>query len=103
MTNHQPSQAEAMRRFRKAATGDLLIWFVLLGLGAVSFFAAFQPLGRFDLVASLAVAVIQVALLGLFFMHLRHARVLIVLTALSASVFVMAMFALTLNDLFTRV
>ena len=89
--------------FRKEAMGDLVTWLALLALGAASFFAAFLPLGRLNLPVALALAACQVSLIGLFFMRLKGGRTLTVVTALSASVFIVVMFTLTLNDLFSRV
>ena len=99
----EASEKDRHRRFKSQARGDLLVWLALVALGAVSFAVAFQPLGSFTLVVNLALAATQVALLGLFFMQLRHARALIALTSIAAFLFVAVMFVLTLNDLFTRV
>ena len=96
-------EAAARRRFRGQLVGDALVWLALLGLLATSFGAALAPLGRFTLGICLGLALAQVALLGLVFMHLRHARTLIALTAGAGLVFVAVMFTFTLNDLFTRV
>ncbi len=93
----------ARRRFRAQLVGDALVWLALLGLAAGSFAAAFAPLGRFNLGVCLGLALVQVALLATIFMHLRHARILVMLTAGIGLVFVAVMFAFTLNDLFTRV
>ena len=102
-TDRPRDEASAKRRFKAQLHGDALVWLALLGLLALSFGAAFAPLGRFNLGVCLGMAVAQVALLGLIFMHLRHARILIALTAGTGLVFVAVMFTFTLNDLFTRV
>lgn len=102
-TEGKNSEADRRRRFRKGAMVDALIWLALIGLGAASLMLAYRNLGAFNLVVALAIAALQIALIGAFFMQLRSARALTLLTAGSAFVFVTAMFLLTLNDLFTRV
>ena len=99
----QAAVAEASAGFRTAVRLYLAIWATLLGLTGVSLGLAFLPLGPFNLVAALAIAVGQIVLLGLFFMSLRHASMLILITAGSGFVFLLSMFVLTLNDLFSRV
>jgi cytochrome c oxidase subunit IV len=94
---------ERLDQFKGGARGDILIWAALVGLGALSFAAAFVHLGAFGLVINLLLAAAQITLLGLFFMELRRARALIVLTSVAAFLFVAVLFALTLNDLFSRV
>lgn len=93
---------DALSRFRREARLDLLVWICLLAIGGASFGVAFLPLGRFAFPINVLAAAAQIALLGLFFMQLRHARQLVLLTAISGFVFIIAMFGLTLNDLFTR-
>lgn len=102
MPSASPSSDDRWQ-FRKAVVHHLGLWICLVGLTALSLGLAFVPLGRFNLVVALAIAVVQIALLGLFFMKLKDAPMLILLTAGSAFVFLLSMFVLTFNDLFTRV
>ena len=94
--------AEKLRDFSRGARFDFAIWLLIVAMAAASFGLAHVPLGSFNLAIALAIAAGQISLVGLFFMELRRARALIVLTASSASVFVLILFALSLNDLFTR-
>jgi cytochrome c oxidase subunit IV len=73
-----------------------------MALGAASLGLAYIRLGPFNLVVGLAIAAMQIGIIGLFFMKLRHARSLIALTASAAFIFVFVMCAFTFNDLFTR-
>lgn len=96
-------QHEAGRRFRRSVVRHAGLWTVLVALVGVSLALAYVPLGPFNLVVALAIAAAQIALLGLFFMSLKDASTLILITAGSAFVFLLSMFALTLNDLFSRI
>lgn len=93
----------ANMRLRRSVVKHLGLWAILVGLVALNFGLAFVPLGPLNLIVALAIATVQIALLGLFFMSLRSAPKLILITAGSAFVFLLSMFVLTLNDLFSRV
>ena len=103
MPNDVTSSAEVDLRYRKAVYFHLLLWIALVGLTGLSLGLAFVHLGPFNLAVALAIATTQIALLGLFFMSLRSASSLILVTAGAAFVFLLSMFVLTLNDLFSRV
>ncbi len=94
---------DARRRFRAAVVSHLVLWTVLVGLVALSLGLAFVPMGAFNLVVALAIAVVQVALLAFYLMELRQASTLILITAGAAFIFLLAMTVLTLNDLFSRI
>lgn len=91
-----------LRDFWKSAQVEAAIWILIVALAAATLAIAHVPLGRFNLVIALLIAAVQIALVGLFFMNLRDARGLIALTASAAFLFVFVLFALSLNDLFTR-
>jgi len=94
-------QSDWWPQFRRAAIKDAVLWLALLALVAASVLAA-KTVRTYGFAVDLGSAVLQVALLAAFFMQLRGARPLILLTSASASVFLLSMFVLTLNDLFTR-
>lgn len=90
------------REFLRSALLDFSVWLVIAALAAASFFIAHIPLGPYNITVSLAIATIQICLVGVFFMKLRHARALVVFAASTAFLFVAVLFALSLNDLLTR-
>lgn len=87
--------------FWRAAIKDGALWLALLALVAISIFVA-KSTRAYGFEIDLACAVLQVGLIGAFFMQLGAARPLILLTAASATAFLLSMFVLSLNDLFTR-
>lgn len=81
---------------------NLAIWAALLALLAASLGLAYVPLGRWNFPLGIGIALAKAALVVWFFMQMNRASALIRLTAAAAFVFIAAMFAFTLSDLFTR-
>lgn len=90
---------------RKAASvwrTPVLTWIALMALLAINAALAFLPLGRAKLGVNLGVAVVQVALLGFFFMRLDKASWLVRLTALAGLFWLVFLFALAGSDYLSR-
>jgi caa(3)-type oxidase subunit IV len=85
------------------STASTLITFaVLVGLTVVALAVGFSDLGPLKVVASLAVATTQAAVLALFFMDLRQGDKLTWLCAGAAIFWVGIQFLFTLTDYMTR-
>lgn len=80
----------------------LLIWTVMVVLLAVNVAASFAPLGAFNLVVSLSIAVVKAALIFWFYMHLQRESGLVRLVGLGAVAWLLILVGLTASDLFTR-
>ncbi len=100
---NEVTHEEARVRFRATLVSHCALWAVLVGLVMLSLGLSFVQLGSFNLLIAIAIAAVQVAVLGFFFMSLREASVLICITAGAGFVFLLAMVVLTLNDLFSRI
>lgn len=85
----------AIRRFG-------LVWLALLLLLALSCGFAYVPLGPWNLVVGVGIAIMKAGLVVAFFMGLEKATSLDRLVATAAVLFLIVMFALTFSDLFTR-
>jgi cytochrome c oxidase subunit 4 len=80
----------------------LPVWAGLVALLAATVAGAYIPLGRFNLVLALGIAVVKAALVVLFFMHLRQPDPLLRLTASAALVFLAFLFTLAFADVLMR-
>lgn len=78
------------------------VWLGLLVLLALSTGSSYISLGMGNSLINLAIAAMKVALIAVFFMHLRHATVLIRLAAGAALLFLFFMAFLSFGDLLTR-
>jgi cytochrome c oxidase subunit 4 len=58
----------------------VLVFIGLIFLTVATTAVAFVDLGPFSIVVALAIAVCKMLLVALFFMHLRHSTILLVLT-----------------------
>ena len=78
------------------------VFAALMGLTALTVWAAYQHLGVWNTPVALAIAVTKALLVALIFMHLRHSRKL-TLFAVSASLLWLAFLILiTTSDYLTR-
>jgi caa(3)-type oxidase subunit IV len=108
---------EGLNRARQAARGlgeelprtagaiwrrTLAVWVGLMLLLGATLFAAYLPLGRFNLVLALGIAVAKGALVLMFFMQLQRPDPLLRLAAATALLFLAFLFSLTFSDLLTR-
>ena len=86
-----------------APAGSYLITYVVLAvLTAIQIGIGFSDFGSWKVVAALAIAAAQTAVLGLYFMDLRHADTLIWLCVGAAAFWVLILFTFTLTDYLTR-
>jgi cytochrome c oxidase subunit 4 len=81
---------------------NLLIWAALLLLLFSSLFLAYIPMGLFTPTAGILIAFAKSALVLLLFMELGRSTTLVRLAALAGAVFLVALFALTLADVLSR-
>jgi cytochrome c oxidase subunit 4 len=72
---------------------------VLLALTVGS---TFVPMGMGNSIVNLAIAAAKAALIGVVFMHLRHAGPLVTVTVAILICWIALMYGLSLNDYFTR-
>jgi len=79
-----------------------IVFVALLILAALTTGIAYIDLGPFNTVAALAIAVIKMCLVGLFFMHLWHSRGLNRIVVLAGFFWLALMVSFTLADVFTR-
>jgi cytochrome c oxidase subunit IV len=80
----------------------LFTWLALMALLAATFTAAHFRLGAANTAVGLAIAGAKVALVGLFFMHLRRASALIAIFAVGALFWISILFGLSCTDYATR-
>ena len=80
----------------------LAVFAALLLLTAATTVAAFVDLGRWNLAAALAIAFAKAALVGLYFMHLRHSSRLILVFVAASLLWLSHMIVSSLSDYFTR-
>jgi cytochrome c oxidase subunit IV len=79
-----------------------LVWIVLLCLLLLNLGLAQIDLGRFNLVASLSIAFVQMLLMLLFLMHVRYNTPLTRVFVASGFIWLLIMLNLTLSDYLTR-
>jgi cytochrome c oxidase subunit IV len=78
------------------------IFITLMVLTAVTVWVATLDLGRLNIVAALAIAVIKATLVLLYFMHLRYSPRLTWLIVSVAFVWLLILISLTMSDELTR-
>jgi cytochrome c oxidase subunit IV len=81
---------------------NLLVWAALLALLAATWLIAYVPLGTFNLVLSLMIAAMKVALVAALFMELAHRSALLRLAAVTGLFWLAILFLLTFNDVLSR-
>jgi cytochrome c oxidase subunit IV len=80
----------------------LLVWVGLMTLLFMSLGSAYVYMGPFNVVANLVIALCKMALVALFFMHLKRASPLIGIVSGVGLVWLLLMFGLSLADFLTR-
>ncbi len=80
----------------------IIVFVALLLLAALTTGIAYVNLGKFNTVAALAVAVIKMCLVGLFFMHLWYSPALTRIVVLAGFFWLALMVSFILTDVFTR-
>ncbi|MGG5823576.1 cytochrome C oxidase subunit IV family protein [Falsiroseomonas sp. HW251] len=78
------------------------VWLALMALLGITVFGAYQPVGTFNLLLALGIAVAKIALVALFFMRLREPDPLLRLAAGAAGLWILFLFSLSFVDLLTR-
>jgi cytochrome c oxidase subunit 4 len=79
------------------------VWAGLMVLLGITLGAAYIPLGPFNLVLALGIAVAKATLVVVFFMQLRRPDPLLRLAAATALIFVAFMALLTFSDVLVRI
>lgn len=91
-----------MRAALKASWPEAGVWLALMALLATTFATAFVPMGAFNSVVNLAIAVVKAALVAVFFMHLRRPDATLRLAATAGLFWLGILFVLTFSDFLTR-
>src|SRR5215469_12489624 len=79
-----------------------LVWAVLLFATGLTTWVAHVDLGSFSVVVALAIAVVKMLLVALFFMHVRHSTGLTKLVVLGGLLWLGILLTFTLADVWTR-
>ena len=79
-----------------------LVFLALLALTVVTTAVAYVDLGPFSVIVALAIAVVKMLLVALFFMHLRHSTVLTRVVVVGGLVWLGIMLVFTFSDFATR-
>ena len=106
MSGHDRLEAHRRRTGRALLAAfwpNVAVWVALLVLLFASLGLAYMPLGAWALPVGLAIGVVKAALVLYAFMTLRRAPALVLLVVAAALLFAAVLFALTFNDLFSRV
>jgi len=77
-------------------------WLGLLGLTLLTALLGFIDLGQFNIVISVAIATIQVLLVGGFFMHALYEKTLVRIIIAAAIIWFLIFESLTLGDYMSR-
>jgi cytochrome c oxidase subunit IV len=78
------------------------VFALLLGLLALTVAAAHLPLGEWSVVTALSIAAAKAVLIGLYFMHLRHADNLVRVFSLAGLFWLLLLMTLVMADYVTR-
>ena len=79
-----------------------IVWVSLLIATAVTSAVAFIDLGPFSVVVALAIAVLKMLLVALFFMHVRHSTKLTRLVVMVGLMWLGILITLSMADFITR-
>jgi cytochrome c oxidase subunit 4 len=79
-----------------------LVFLALLALTAITTAVAYLDLGHFSVVVALAIAVIKMLLVALFFMHLRHSTMLTRIVVLGGLLWLAILITLSMSDFISR-
>ena len=78
------------------------VWLILLVFTGVTTAVAYIDLGSFSVVVALAIAVVKMLLVALFFMHVRHSTQLTKLVVIGGVLWLGILLTFTLADIWTR-
>ena len=79
-----------------------VVWILLLCATAATTAVAHVDLGAFSVVAALAIAVVKMLLVALFFMHVRHSTGMTKLVVIGGLLWLGILLTFTLADVWTR-
>ena len=79
-----------------------LVFLALIALTGVTTAVAYLDLGPISVVVALAIAVVKMLLVALFFMHLRHSTMLTRIVVGSGLLWLAILIGLTLSDFVSR-
>ena len=79
-----------------------LVFLALIVLTGVTTAVAYIDLGPFSVVVALAIAVLKMLLVALFFMHLRHSTILTRIVVGGGLLWLAILIVLSLSDFLTR-
>src|SRR5436305_4706318 len=79
-----------------------LIFVALLALTGITTGVAFVDLGPFSVVVALAIAIVKMLLVALFFMHLRHSTVLTRIVVAGGLLWLAILIGLAMCDFISR-
>ena len=79
-----------------------LVFLALIVLTGVTTAVAYVDLGPFSVIVALAIAVLKMLLVALFFMHLRHSTILTRIVVGGGLLWLAILIVLSLSDLLTR-
>jgi cytochrome c oxidase subunit IV len=79
-----------------------LVFVALLALTAVTTAVAYVDLGHFSVVVALAIAVVKMLLVALFFMHLRHSTTLTRIVVVGGLLWLAILIGLSMCDFVSR-
>jgi cytochrome c oxidase subunit 4 len=79
-----------------------LVFVVLLGLTFATSEVAYIDLGLFNVVVALAIAVVKMLLVALFFMHVRYSTKLTKIVVVGGMLWLVILLLLTMADFFAR-
>lgn len=80
----------------------LKVFGALMGLTALTTWIAFQDLGVLNTPVALAIAIFKVAVVVLWFMHVKYSSRLVWIAAAAGAYWLLILFAFTLGDYLTR-
>ena len=95
MTPHTSEHIDSVKVY-------VLVLVGLLCLTVLTTLVAFVDLGNFSVVVALAIAVVKMLLVALFFMHVRYSTRLTRLVIIGGLMWLAILLLLTLSDFFTR-
>lgn len=87
---------------RKGTLHLIMVWFALLVLLSLTLTASFLPLGSWNPVVSIGIAILKSALIFWFYMHLKEEGGLVRLVALGAAAWLLILLLLISSDVVTR-
>jgi len=79
-----------------------LTWVALMVLLAATAASSYVPMGAWNTVLNMGIAVLKTLLIALFFMHLRQAGALLRVVAIAGLVFLAILFGISWSDFGTR-